>query len=606
MPDGADYLPDTHGPYAKRAAGVEDIMVHPRVTTVVIIAALAAMVLSCGGGTSVLRGTAINKDKPAVLTRAAELAKMDALPKPERLSEGQWIELKNAMAAAIPEKAVCVPPGPDEAITDFAFVRDEQGVGSLTWSFYLPNDYNLDGIVNVSDITALANHFGEAVGNSPTNWIIDTSGNGIIDIPDITGIAVRYGLSLLNFSLRQYVTDTQNYEMVLIPRGQAVYDETGVMHFTYPYDTSEWLELAVAPMDNLGDLGSPSNKVLFHPARILSLTTPSGKVGDAVTFTAEVEGAEPLEYSWVLSNGCNPKRSTDPSVEATLVAQGTYNGKLTVSNLYGTAEWQFNLLISVPPTISSVSSAGRFTNEKIALSSIVTGTPMLEFYWSFGSDSFPSVSRELAPEVIFSTDGEHNCTLTVSNDWGSANYPFTVTTGTAPQVFRVTPLSGGVGDQVVFNAEVFGTQPIGYSWNFMQMCTPATSYELTTIVVLETPGDHLCKLVATNDYGETTYWFNFHVGIPPSISDVMGTSTKANYVSWFFARYDGDEPISWTWTFDMWEPDPPLVFYGIPVGVMLPPVLGTFDCSVTAQNPYGSVTFPFTAEVTELPPPPPF
>jgi hypothetical protein len=578
-------------------------MNYSRLITALFIAALAALVLSCGGGQSTPRGTTVTKDKPVVLTRAGELAKLEALTKPAKVTEEQWRELKTAMAALIPEKTVSVPPRTDEVVGDLAFSRDEQGVGSLTWSYYLRNDYNLDGVVDAADVTAIADHFGEAVDASPVNWLIDTSGDGVIGVADITGIASRYGLSLLGFRL-QYTSDTQEVEIAVVPRAQAVYGEDGYMHFTFPYDTAEWTDLTVVPIDLEGNFGLKSNVVQFQPPRILSVSVPSGQVGDPGQFSAEVEGAAPLEYDWILSNGSNPNRSTDPVVDVTLANQGNFNGKLTVSNVYGSAEQPFNLTIGVPPAITSVSPAVGTTGGRTMMSAVVTGPAPISYSWSFGPNSFPSASGETAPGVIFDTDGLHNCSLTVTNPWGSSSYPFTVTTGSVPQIVNVTPLLGAVDSSCTFGAEVLGTAPFSYSWNFQWMSDPATSGDTSPTVTLVETGDYLCKLDVSNAYGQTTYWFNFHVGAPPNIEQVMGTSTMGADICWFLANYTGEDPMAWTWTFDMFAPDPPLVFEGFPVNLMLPDALGTFNCSVTAENAYGSDTYDFQYTITEVPPDP--
>jgi PKD repeat protein len=578
-----------------------------RLFTVLIIAALAAFIFSCGGGNSpLLRAASINpfnKAKPNVLTREGELAKLEALQQPANLSTEQWGELKAAMAAVIPAKTVCTPPRADEGVTDFAFSRDTEGVGSLSWSCWLRNDYNRDGIVDAADVTEIAAHFGEAVADSPANWIVDTSGDGFIGVSDVTGIALRYGLSLFNFSLRNYTSETEFTEIALIPRADAAYDDTGVMHFTYLYDSIDWVDLALVPQDLAEEPGFQSNMILFHPVRIQSVTVPSGKVGDAGTFSVEVQGAEPITYDWVLTNACNPKRSTEATVDVTLVNQGLFSGKIIVSNPFGREERQFQVIVGIPPTIESVSPSVATTSERTPFSAVVIGSGQFSYLWTFGG-GFPATSTVESPSIEFDSDGIHNCSLVVTNIYGSVTFPFAVTTGSKPEVVKVTPLQGALNQQVQLTAEVLGTEPIAYAWDFAFMSDPATSNETHPSILLTQAGTYQCRLTLNNEYGTTEYWFSFVIGIAPTINEVFWTTTVGSNICWFFADVDGTFPMTWQWTMDMWAPSPPLVFEGIPKGILLPGYLGVFDCQLEATNAFGSDIYDFQFEIDELPPPP--
>jgi hypothetical protein len=79
-------------------------------------------------------------------------------------------------------------------------VRDlayDAGTGELTWSYANTGDYNIDGIVGVSDITPIAANFGaltrDGIGNDELESWIDGDGNGIIGIGDVTPLAMGFG-----------------------------------------------------------------------------------------------------------------------------------------------------------------------------------------------------------------------------------------------------------------------------------------------------------------------------------------------------------------------------------------------------------------------------
>ena len=66
----------------------------------------------------------------------------------------------------------------------------------IAWYYALEGDYNLDGEVNISDLTPLGQHLGESVRDLPKTdmlRLIDGNGDGEINISDITSIGANLG-----------------------------------------------------------------------------------------------------------------------------------------------------------------------------------------------------------------------------------------------------------------------------------------------------------------------------------------------------------------------------------------------------------------------------
>jgi PKD repeat protein len=88
------------------------------------------------------------------------------------------------------------------------------------------------------------------------------------------------------------------------------------------------------------------------------------------------------------------------------------------------------------------------------------------------------------------------------------------------QVVSVTPLTGSTGQQITFDADVMGNEPITYAWNFGGGTSPNTSTAVAPTVVLGAIGSYAAQLVVSNAFGHSTYPFTLEVGElqPPSAS----------------------------------------------------------------------------------------
>jgi len=541
------------------------------------------------------------------LSREQELAKLEKLEAPEGVDLVLWNELKSALAALLPDKIVSTPPlGEDNAVGDLDFFRDEEEAGWLTWSFELRGDYNVDGIVNVDDLSMIAEHYGEVIGEENA-WLasVDSSGNGVIDIADVTGIALNYGTELSGFNVISGGPGFIDWEEIgTVDRTEAEALMGGVLLFAFAADSEDWADFGVLAYDSEGSTGEMSNVLEYRQPRIISVDAPSGAIGDFYTASAVVEGEEPFTYRWVLGNGVSPSTSEEPAVEVELVQQGMFSGHLAVSNRFDERRQDFFVTVGVPPTVTSVAPLAATTGERVDFTAEVTGTTPITYIWDFGRDAFPRTSAEQSPQVQFDEDGVHDCDLRVSNSHGSFRYEFQVTTGSPPTIVNIFPAQGAQGDDVQFYAEMLGSEPFSYSWTFTGVGDPTSSTDRRPTVTLNWAGDHQCKLVVANDYGETTRWFTFHVGVPPRIFEVFWTTTVGNTVCWFFADIQGDLPMTYRWTMDLWPPDPPMVFTLMPQNILTGDQIGTFNCTLEATNEFGSDSFDFEYEITEIEEPP--
>ncbi len=89
----------------------------------------------------------------------------------------------------------------------------------------------------------------------------------------------------------------------------------------------------------------------------------------------------------------------------------------------------------------------------------------------------------------------------------------------APIIHSVDRMRGFVNETYTFTANVSGTRPLSYQWDFGGGAVPnlvTGSWELVTaeVTLADTPGDYTALLTVTNQYGETSFPFTLTVETP--------------------------------------------------------------------------------------------
>jgi hypothetical protein len=160
-------------------------------------------------------------------------AELDALACPGGVDIALWAELKDALEEALLSqeesrlssrdsefkesrlenrdsfsdmaRSVSTPPtGEANQVNDLAIADNGDGTYTLTWHYRNLGDYDQNGAVSISDITPIAQHFGEAWAAGEENSlpsVIDGSGNGRVGIEDITPIAVNIGVKVDHYTI---------------------------------------------------------------------------------------------------------------------------------------------------------------------------------------------------------------------------------------------------------------------------------------------------------------------------------------------------------------------------------------------------------------------
>ncbi len=159
------------------------------------------------------------------------------------------------------------------------------------------------------------------------------------------------------------------------------------------------------------------------------------------------------------------------------------------------------------PNILSVSPTDGLAGTEVSFSAEVSGAPPFTYAWDFGGGATPNTSTEESPTVTLGSLGSYFASLTVANAYSEDTYDFTLNIFGAPLVSSVSPTSGLPGSVAQFTANVTGSEPFTYAWDFGGGATPNTSTAESPTVSLGAEGNYAASVTVTNDYGEDTFEF---------------------------------------------------------------------------------------------------
>jgi hypothetical protein len=229
-----------------------------------------------------------------------------------------------------------------------------------SWHYFNLGDYNQDGTVGVSDLTPIAQHFGDNVSAGDTyrnsiEAVIDGSGNGKVGIEDVTQIAMNFGVNVHHYA----VEGVDDYTLPYYEIAQTTlsgHENNERLELTDDAGPSPYKYYRVVPIDADGARGIPSNVVSSESGeapQIISVSPTAGDSGTQATFTATVAGDGPCEYSWDFGGGAAPGTSAEAAPTVTLSSGGTlaqpvrvYGASLSVTTPFGSVNYPFTLNVS--------------------------------------------------------------------------------------------------------------------------------------------------------------------------------------------------------------------------------------------------------------------
>jgi len=226
-----------------------------------------------------------------------------------------------------------------------------------------------------------------------------------------------------------------------------------------------------------------------------------------IKIDSKITGAD--SYQWEFEGGSPSTSSLKNPGEILYEKQGTFTITLKTTNVDGEHK-EFTKTITIKDGINI-----QFTNQVIKsnyspVEVVLTNSTIgegLTFNWEFQGGVPSSFIGKNPPNVIFTTAGTHNITLTVSNGFETENQIQVVNVSESlVSLFSFEPTF----DDDDFQAAVeinFTNKSISathYKWTF-EGGNPATSTEENPTIVFATAGIHLVTLEASNDKTSQTY-----------------------------------------------------------------------------------------------------
>lgn len=317
-------------------------------------------------------------------------------------------------------------------------------------------------------------------------------------------------------------------------------------------------------------------------------TTPTASydvevAGNVVTMTNTTPGTT---ASWAVSDGVTSTLQTFTHV---LSANGTYQIDFSATNECGSSDLSFDVVMDAYPASgftlgSTTSGCAPLTVEYISTASQATN-----FSWSFPG-GVPSNSTDPNPVIIYSSAGNYDVRLEVSNQYGSdaTTLPSAITVTDVPVMNFESESNGSL---IRFsNTSSGGTS--NYSWDFGD--TTTSTLENPTHTYTE-PGSYIVSFTAINDCGSATLERVVIVDFStPTIGSSFSLTSGCVPLEVQITDQSSNNPTAWSWEFPGGSPasstdQNPVVTYNTP---------GVYSIIAVVSNQDGSSSLEYTDAIT--------
>lgn len=409
-----------------------------------LIAAFAIAAVSCGSGDrnhstasrALLQPTPVAATAPIVASEISLDSALEELRQalvPQGVDAAVFNMLRDELARqlsarAVSKVALSAPTGPINAITDLT-VGYGGGGFELHWRYRNVGDYNQDGIIGVSDITPIAQHYNETWPDGGENMLIavaDGSGDHKVEISDVTPIAANFGCNVEDYVIEAGAQEVGPFtEVGTLAFEECASTDTARGAFTASLPLSDLNYFRVIPRDSDGAQGDASSLAPVAP-RISAVSPLTITVGLDTQLSGVVRGTPPYVFGWEFPAGVTPEISFDETPHILITAPGEYQCRVTVTSDFGQAYLDFTLTAGLAPSITFVSSLDGTPGDSKVLSATVEGTPPLTYAWDCAGGASPNQSNVVSPSVTLSAEGDYVAALTVTNAYGTDNENFSI------------------------------------------------------------------------------------------------------------------------------------------------------------------------------------
>lgn len=138
---------------------------------------------------------------------------------PPGVDRALWARLTAELDRVISEEGTArrtdaAPTGPGSRVPDLT-VHEDGGQAVFTWSYRQHGDYDLNGVVTVSDLTQVGVYFGKTTLDD--DWqvaqLADGDGNGEVGVSDVTPIGQNFGGSIDGYELQGRADSNSDFQL---------------------------------------------------------------------------------------------------------------------------------------------------------------------------------------------------------------------------------------------------------------------------------------------------------------------------------------------------------------------------------------------------------
>lgn len=398
-------------------------MLH-RISIAVLAALLLIIAASCGHGNNTTLPTTMGSPRTASSHTASiekALTELDSLPCPAGVTPETWAKVKDSFRNVAQDRLAGKEAlqlqdyDYDTAVPDLKWEQPNfNGLVALTWGYVLPGDYNQNGLVEISDLTPLAQNYNQAWSGDVTEndydlmpAVCDGDKDNTVDSDgDVAKIFDHFDDTIAGYSIEgdsvvdspptpsQYSTifysshddvGPKPYQARLRYHKEISSVSATSYYWVRPYD----MEAVYPAVPSYGEY-STDYADLRPEIGPIKPQTPSGQHGSLMKFSYLPDTAHPVpivSQEWDFGDAGTPDSSTSATPTLTLADDpGYYECSLTIENPYGSDTETFYVTVTQNQSVPVVNSVSQSTTEPGASATFtaeITNLPITTYSWRF-------------------------------------------------------------------------------------------------------------------------------------------------------------------------------------------------------------------------------